>query len=351
MKVEIRSKNSKGIWIRTRKNTGVKVNPKYWTGKPQKWISRSDAKHLLKNSQLSKLIDGYSKENFKADRLEFIPFTESFIQLTEASKKVTYRRIQDYKNTVRILLDFEAVESYPLKYETIDIHFISKFLQYLERNGHSQNNRRKILKMIKRFLRVALNEGHHSNLHFTTDAWTVKEVLPDNIYLNASQIEDIRFAEIPEHLNRIRDKFILGCNVGLRFSDLSKLDLSNVVIHEGRSMIRVIQGKTGELVVIPINSTVQNIIDKYGGFPESTTAEYFNRSIKEIARAAGLEVWEQVSSHTMRRSFATNAYIAKVPAQSIMKITGHKTEASFLRYIRITKEENAQLIGDHPFFS
>jgi integrase len=57
-----------------------------------------------------------------------------------------------------------------------------------------------------------------------------------------------------------------------------------------------------------------------------------------------------ISTHTARRSFATNLYIADIPAISIMKITGHKTERSFMYYIRISQEENADKLLTHPFF-
>jgi integrase len=41
-----------------------------------------------------------------------------------------------------------------------------------------------------------------------------------------------------------------------------------------------------------------------------------------------LPKFKLISTHTARRSFATNLYIADIPAISIMKITGHKTERS-----------------------
>ena len=54
-----------------------------------------------------------------------------------------------------------------------------------------------------------------------------------------------------------------------------------------------------------------------------------------------------MGTHTARRSFATNMYKHyRLPALSIMKITGHTTEANFFRYIRMTPEENAQFILD-----
>jgi hypothetical protein len=40
-----------------------------------------------------------------------------------------------------------------------------------------------------------------------------------------------------------------------------------------------------------------------------------------------------------------------VPAISIMKITGHTSEKAFLGYIRISQEENAELMKGHRFFN
>ena len=60
--------------------------------------------------------------------------------------------------------------------------------------------------------------------------------------------------------------------------------------------------------------------------------------------------YELVTTHTARRSAATNMYKAGIPAISIMKITGHRTQVSFMKYIRITEEENAELLRTHPFF-
>ena len=39
------------------------------------------------------------------------------------------------------------------------------------------------------------------------------------------------------------------------------------------------------------------------------------------------------------------------PAIAIAKITGHKTQESFMKYIRMTEEENARTLATHPFFT
>jgi integrase len=54
--------------------------------------------------------------------------------------------------------------------------------------------------------------------------------------------------------------------------------------------------------------------------------------------------FEFVTTHTARRSFATNLYSKGCPTRSIMAITGHQTEAAFRAYIRLNNEEHADIV-------
>ena len=95
-----------------------------------------------------------------------------------------------------------------------------------------------------------------------------------------------------------------------------------------------------------------------------------NKDIKNIARRAGItspvrvtelkdgmkvdlsvEKCTRISTHTARRSGATNMYKAGIPSISIMKITGHTTEVNFLKYICIDREENAEVLYNNQFFN
>lgn len=69
------------------------------------------------------------------------------------------------------------------------------------------------------------------------------------------------------------------------------------------------------------------------------------KRIREVFRK-----FELITTHTARRSFSTNAYLNQIPSISIMKITGHKTEKTFLKYIKISQEDNANKLLDHPYF-
>jgi hypothetical protein len=40
-------------------------------------------------------------------------------------------------------------------------------------------------------------------------------------------------------------------------------------------------------------------------------------------------------------------YLQGIPAMNIMRITGHKTEQAFRKYIKVSEEESAVMLKDH----
>jgi integrase len=136
-------------------------------------------------------------------------------------------------------------------------------------------------------------------------------------------------------------------------------------------VVKIATKKTGEVVIIPLKGYVREILKKYEGkAPEPISNQKMNEYLKELGQLAEVEEdiiitrtiggkrqsetfkkWELITTHTARRSFATNAYLLNVPTISIMKITGHRTEKSFLKYIKISQEDNANKLVNHPFFT
>ena len=117
--------------------------------------------------------------------------------------------------------------------------------------------------------------------------------------------------------------FLVGCYTGLRYSDYSILKPEN--IREG--FIQITQIKTKDLVVIPVHDAVNRIIAQYGGWlPKSISNQKTNDYLKDIGEMTpclSKEVtrsftkerkqqqtrhtkWELLTTHTARRSFATN---------------------------------------------
>ena len=66
-----------------------------------------------------------------------------------------------------------------------------------------------------------------------------------------------------------------------------------------------------------------------------------NRNIAEIKPK-----YEWITSHTCRRSFCTNEFLAGTPVDLIIKISGHKSLKDFYKYIKIAPEQAGQKIKE-----
>ncbi len=176
-----------------------------------------------------------------------------------------------------------------------------------------------------------------------------------------------RYTNLPPREIEIKDYFVVGCLTALRFSDYSRLRPKNFI----RNKIVIKTKKTNTPVQVPMHPVVREIIQKYNKeLPPAPSAQHFNRQIKKICRKIGFKKkvlferqigmlrvsklipkYQFISSHTARRSAATNMYLAGIMPFRIMLITGHKTEKSFFKYIRITREENVKVLSKHKFFT
>jgi len=115
---------------------------------------------------------------------------------------------------------------------------------------------------------------------------------------------------------------------------------------------------------------VREIMDKYkdnpNNLPKSVSNQTMNRNLKVLGDLAkindkilkirnkgkerieeNLLKYEMICTHTARRSFATNMFKRGVPTRVIMNITGHRTEKAFNSYIKISQDENAELLKEY----
>jgi integrase len=377
-------------------STGEKINPKFWNKTSQRAKETKQfvqypefnarlnifenginvaIRKLLNsgvqpnNDLLKKALETEISDNIlKPNKITFFKFIENYIEESLANKKEG--TIKVYKTTFKYLKEY-ASRNKPIDFDSITIEFYNRYIAFLS-NEHrlSANTVGKHIKTIKSFMNEATERGINNNVEFRKKKFKTIREESDSIYLNVDELglfEKLDLSSSPR-LERVRDLFLVGCFTGLRFSDFTEINPENII--EDKSIIQVRTKKTGERVAIPLHKTVKKILKKYNNrLPKSYTNQVMNNYLKEIASLAGLKElvettitrgitlernvvpkFKLVSTHTARRSFATNLYLADVPTISIMKITGHKTERSFMAYIKISQEQNADKLLNHPFF-
>lgn len=290
-------------------------------------------------------------------------FIETAPQRTDKAtgRQLAYNNIQQYRATQKHLKAFATCKrKKDFEFDQIDQKFYDDFVKYLQGLEFTANSTGKHIRVLKLMLNEATKQNintstKYSNFHVFTEE-------TDTIYLNEielQQLKDIDLSNTP-HLDRVRDWFLLLCWTGCRFSDLAKVGQTD--IKDGFISFR--QQKTNTRVTIPMHPVVMEVLQKYDfNLPEPISNQKFNEYIKEVAQRAGLDTpesitktvggtlqttehpkFELISTHTGRRSFCTNMYKRGLPTLMIMSISGHKTEKSFLKYIKIKQEEHAQMM-------
>lgn len=250
-------------------------------------------------------------------------------------------------------------------WEDIDSAWYFRLTQKMNEAGYSVNYKASITARLKALMAEGVKLKYHTNMAYLN--FKKVEEPADSIYLTQDEIDAIWNLHLDSSMERkARDLFILGVYTASRFSDYSRLSLEDV--RDGK--IRFVQKKTAGSVVIPAAPRVTEVLKRNGGKAPEICMMVYNRTIKEVCRKAGIDTpvtitkskgtahitmkrkkYELVSSHTARRTGATLLYMSGVPLRQCMLITGHTTEVSFMKYIRVTKEQNAELLSSNSFFN
>jgi len=301
------------------------------------------------------------QSNKRKNKIDFFSFIEDhIIYVTPLRKKAT---IISYNNSLNVLKEYKEYIKRQVDFNTINLDFYYDYIDYLtNQRDFSKNTIGKHIKNIKAFLNEATEKGVNKNLDYKSNRFKVSSEDSDSIYLDKNEIGKIIELKLQYYkgLEQTRDLFIIGCYTGLRFSDFSQLRLENI----NNGLLKIRTQKNEDIVVIPLHEYVDYILKKYNNnLPKAYSNQKMNENLKNIGKLAKLDddveisktkggkriktyhkKFELITTHTARRSFATNLFLDGFPAISIMKITGHKTEKAFLKYIKITPEQNAELL-------
>lgn len=329
----------------------------------------------LKREPFPKELKTALNEKLNTDSTKSQPALHKFIkQFIEDSRKAKKEGIiKVYFTTWNHLKGYEKENSIKLNFNSINTAFNQSFTSYLFNLGLANNTVGKYIKTLKTFLNSATEQGLNKNLSFKKFK-VFKKPTEYAIYLDETELDKLFNLDLSENkrLEKVRDLFIVACWTGLRYSDFSKLTADNMSEKKGVEVINVVTQKTHEPVYVPVHYHTKEIFKKYNGkFPEAITIQKMNKYLKELGKLAGinepvekviirnnkndksiLPKYELISTHTARRSFATNLILTgDLSVKSVMQITGHKQVKTFLGYVRTTKLENTLKVSEHRIFN
>ena len=297
------------------------------------------------------------------------PHTGRYInERTKIHQRTVIHRLESFLLDTKLPNDFTTFTS-----KKFDAQF-SEWCYSIK--NYKQNTIYATYGVLKPLLNAAKEEGYSFSDSYKLLKGKCNDV--DNIYLTEDEIERIYKLDIPSliaqgeidaksQIEITRDLFIISCWTALRRSDINRLDKALFDIE--KKTITITAEKTKKQVVIPMHPMVLDLWNKYEGkFPHLCDKGKTNDHLRECGRHAKsnedirivenrggnvrtltYKKYQLIGMHTGRRSFATNMYKRRFPTISIMRLTGHSTEANFLKYIKVTPEENAAMMAEEFF--
>lgn len=298
------------------------------------------------------------------------------------------------KNTVKAWGSFFGVlkrfyKKHPFTWADIDKKLTDKFMSFLENEGYMAKTVNKYLITFRAMVGYAYNEGLHDNSR-ALKAFSTRRVQETDkakeIYLTERELQALYDMKLDGLKAVVRDVFLVGCYTCQRFSDYSRLERENfVTTPRGTKVVRIVQEKTGNTVVIPIlNNNLLCIAEKYNYEIPKVSDVILNRYIKKILKGLSKTVpsleklertiltmrertmekrgevsfmrdakgyvvkprYDLVSSHTARRSGITNLYLTGLFDElQMMSVSGHKDAKTFNEYIKLSSDEIADAIA------
>lgn len=262
-----------------------------------------------------------------------------------------------------------------MDFDDFDIDFPLRFQAwcYAAPRKHSKNYVSKLFTVIRQFLRDAAEHDLETGKAWKTSKYVIPKTQVDEVALSVEEVEKMYYLDLKgDTRKKVRDLFVVSCLTGLRYSDVTRVnDTHLITLKKGEKSFRAVKidtKKTGEKVIVPLHPFAIEILNRNRGkVLKPPCNQIFNSNLKEIAKMAGITEgvslrvniggkqkteakakYDCVTTHTGRRTFATIAYMTyKMPVGLIMKLTGHRTEKEFFKYVKITQEMAALEMYDY----
>jgi integrase len=359
--------------------TGYSISPKLWNQEKQRASGKYSedinsglsafASKILAFYNEAKTVGTVSNQILK-DKIEgkdINPTTRFYAYVDNVIEKKMMQnpdRAKKYALTLERIKEFSSIfYKRELEFEDIDLNFYFKFLNFLKADkGFADSTVQSEIKVLKRFLNLASIERVNVNMMYKSTEFKAPSYRLKHVYVSDDELDAIYAMEVSGTLEKVRDVFIIGCRTGLRVSDYWRCVADTV--EKGLICIDDTQ-KTGEPVFIPMHWQVKEILEKYDGKPPVLSDQVLNRQLKILGKLANLNNmvydtrsrkssmcprYELITTHTARRSCATNMYLAGFDLYFIQGILGHTKIETTIMYLGITRKIVAQKYLSNVYF-
>lgn len=319
-------------------------------------------------------------------QLSFSQFLSEYYEKTKSNKNLTKKGQPimassgvGMRTHLNRLISFNKTQR--IDFDDVNPNLYNKYVNYLRhdyeikvankkeiKKGLAENT---ISKSVENFVRL-MKEAWIKKLHDNRDAlkFTYSRINSEQIALTEKEINAIMKVILPKHLEAERDRFYVSYNFLLRFNDSIHIEKTDIISEGKEYFLDSVHEKTHKKVVIPVFKKTLAILKKHDYSLPKTTNQESNWKLKEIGRLAGIDnlvtinevrngkiiknvfkKYELITTHTTRRSMATNLYLNGFELKEIQLMGGWTNTRTLELYLKIDGKENAIKAAKHPFFA
>jgi site-specific recombinase XerD len=375
---------SDGRGYRIKLYPGISIKSKHWSKKNKNVLSADP-----KAAKINKYLEDYSTKVFgiyleakinnirpnidyfnrklaaeEIDASSFWQLWKAYLKSKEGVfKKSTHAKAGSLKTHLE---KFEKHYGEPLILDRISVQLLEDFQNFLyNKQDLNTGSTQRYIKLFKMFLNWCFKRRHTTNTDFQNFT-PIQQPDSLKVIMTDADIRKLKKVDLKDynHLKNVRSLFLLACNCGLRYSDFSKIGKQHLKKTNGGYIIEIRQEKTDDFVSLPLTrESLQTVRALINGSLHSITNQKMNTYVKDLCEVAEIDEpcevhtykgkeketetvpkYKLITTHTGRRTFATRLLTRGVPAEVVMKFTGHKDYRSFLAYVNIPKEAEMKIV-------
>jgi integrase len=371
-----------GSMLETR--TGLSIHPSYWNSVKQtpkgreanhqqisytlkdlslyleKVINEASSNGVLMNTAwFKKSVELFFNRVEEKDLVIVLNYYEDFLSKMldnrEGAVGLKPNTIKAYKSFKLILSDYEKDIESVLRFDQLNKDFFEDFYSWLLNKKKYKPSY--IPRIISRLKTICIEAASSEiNVHSYYLSYKPKHSKSERIIniINEDEIELIKYHNSSrDYIENAKKWVLIGLYIGQRVSDLLEITPKDIrQIEDGIVLIDITQRKTGKNITAGVKDPyVVDIL--LNSFPRSISSQNLNIYIKKLCEECGIDEETKgyvrndddreelvtgpkymfLSSHDLRRSFATNYFYKGIPAAEIMHITGHSRQNTFFDYI------------------
>ena len=348
--------------------TEINADLQRYGSEMQKIFKEFEIKELIPTpEQIKDIFNSRLRNEEQPEGICFMQAFDEFVSERGVQNSWTHSTYEKFAAVKNHLLEFNPSVSF----ELFDEVGLNKYVLFLRdkrkmRNSTIENQ----LSFLKWFLRWSFGKGYTTLTAYETFKPKLKSTQKKVIFLTWDELTRLRECEIPEskqYLERVRDVFLFCCFTGLRYSDVFNLRRSDIK----EDHIEITTVKTADSLIIELNKHSRSILEKYENvvFEKDKALpvisnQRMNDYLKELAELARIDEpiretyyignkridevtpkYALLSTHAGRRTFICNALSLGIPANVVMKWTGHSDYKAMKPYIDIADDIKANAMN------